>query len=258
MFLAAIARPHMRPDTSDAMTKAVTQDGLVAWWKADEAPGATTMLDYSGNGNHATYNLSVLTHLVQGNAPIRAGSNACIQFTAIDRAPAAAIAASGRLNIGVSNTAPFTIAAFVKKLSSTSQIQKILGMGPDNFGVNENGPNIQYRQAFFPTNAGCWSVEANRFYSPNSTAGTVVFLALTYNGGGASPVHTLYENGTSVATSTDPYVTPHYSQVDIFGAGQNPVDTDYSLVGYGSDFLIYDKALNSTQLTAIAHAGGLV
>lgn len=250
-LLTVTNRPHRRvtPATDPLNNSVLSPGSLVAWWKADEASG-TVLKDYSGNGFDATYNTGS-GFLSYRNTPLRTGSAGCIGMSGL--AYAAVITTSGSLaSVGHTSTDTWTLVAFVKKTGGGGVGAKFFGYGPANISV-ENGPCLEYRGTgsnFAVTNTGSG---ANRIQSPNNTGGTVIMIAATKDSGTG---YTLWENGTSVATATFTYGTPTNSTVEFLGATVFPGSGGF--IGLGSDFIIYNTALNSTQLTAIAHAGGLV
>lgn len=260
MFLASTARPHIKVSHLPTLTEAILALSPVAWWKLDEGVGATTALDYSGNGYNATYNTD--SHVVLGNTPMYNGSLACVQVTsALNFAAAtASVSTYPALLLGLHVTDAMTMACFVKETGGGATIQKCFGYGPLHTGVDEGLPDIQYRNT---AAARGRTGNATQVISGNSTGGTVVFLAWTMAAGVSNNVWTLYENGTSVGTTTQSFFFPaNVKEWDIMGAQSNtPPDApqnSYAYTGYGSDFMLFNYALNSTQLTAIAHAAGLV
>lgn len=249
-LLMSIARPHRRvAPATDPLNTPVLSLSPVAWWKADEASG-TVLKDYSGNGFDATYNTGS-GFLSYRNTPLRTGSLGCIGMSGLSYA--ASITTSGALaSIGHTSTDTWTLIAFVKKTGAGSVGAKFFGYGPANIAV-ENGPCLEYRgtgQNFAVTNVGSG---ANRIQSPNNTGGTVIMIAATKN---STTGYTLWENGAAVATNTFTYGVPTNSIVEFLGT--TAFAASGAFIGFGSDFIIYNTALNSTQLTAIAHAGGLV
>lgn len=251
-LLTVTNRPHRRvTPATDPLNNSVLSLSPVAWWKADEASGST-MLDYSGNGFHATYNTGS-GFLSYRNTALRAGSAGCIGMSGLSYAaqvvPTGLLAAVGQIYPGDS----WTIVAFLNKTGGGSVLAKAFGWGVGNVG-SENGPNVMYRGAG-GTARGEYSTGGAEIISPNNTAGTVIMLAATKDASGNC---VLYENGTSVGTATYGGVRPANPSPIQFLGTSGGVTAQYGYIGFGSDFIVYNVALNSTQLTAIAHAGGLV
>lgn len=247
MILASIARPHLRvPVTRTFNEIIIDTPGLVGWWKADETSG-TTMVDSSPNGNDATYSGSVTLN----QTPLRDGSTACIQMTANGRA---ATRSNSGVSVGTTSGSSATWACILKNSGGGSVLRKAFGYGPDNL-AQENGPCIGYGSGVAGISTGHayggTDSVVTRFQSPNSTSGSVVFVAMVKSG----TTWTLYENGTSVNSLTTAFSAGVYSTLDFLGVPNFPASDGF--IGYGSDFMIYNTALTAAQLLSMAQAAGL-
>lgn len=245
--IAFFARPHLRvPVTRTFNDLVIDNPNLVGWWKADETSGSA-MYDSSGNGYDATYTGTQTL----GNAPLRAGSTGCLYMGS--KALAASRSPLTGINLDATSGALFTMALVMKRTGTGTNLSKAFGYGPSNIS-QENGPCIGYNAPGLTTDHlyGCIDSGGTRFQASTASSGSTVFAALVKT---SSTTWELYENGSLVGSLTHAYNAPIITNLEFFGATN--FGSSEGIIGYASDFMLFDTNLSAAQLLAIAQAGGL-
>jgi hypothetical protein len=219
----------------------LAEPSLLAWWKGDETSGST-MFDSGPGGHNATYTGSQTLN----QPPLRVGSTGCVQMTA--NGNAAGISSTG-IQI-YSLASKWTLACVVKKTGGGSVLQKAFGYGPGD-GATERAPCVGYRLATSATAAYASEAAGTRFFSPNATAGSAVFLAIVKTG---TSSWAMYENGTQVNTDTAGGSIGTNTQIEMMGS--SVFAGSYGFIGYGSDFMLFTDDV-SASLLGMAKAMGL-
>ena len=210
----------------------VMEDAPLAWYKGDEAQGATVMADSSGNGYDGTYTASA--SLVLGNPALRSRGKGSMSMKAVGYAATANNAA-----LNVWGTAQWGMEFVALYQGGGSVGQKIFGYngtigGFGSFSTQWRGNALQ------ATGSGA------SISSPNNTLNQIKHYFLERNGS----VMTLYENGLPVATGPG----GGGGSGDLFLMGSSAYPSSYGFIGYASDFAIYDKAIGPDRIFKHAEA----
>ena len=211
----------------------VLGDGPVAYWPCQEPVGSTSVSDATGNGYNMSVNTSSSVSL--GSNPLRKGATGSLTTTT--RTWGAAISSNLPLS-----TSEFTLECWVKANSTGCFYYTF-------FSPPGGGSSVGY-----PSLYGCNTVVACRTsynndvgYNTNLTSPTHV--AITFSNNTAS----LYVNGALVTTRS---LYANYSGGGGYQLmGDKNYPGSYSLVGSGSDFAIYNKALTAAQILSHYNAG---
>ena len=202
----------------------------LAWYKADESSG-TTLTDATAGGHTATLTTTYnFVSGLSGNALQLTGGYASL--------PAGIVS-------GVSN---FTIAAWVKA-DSLSNWARIFDFGTgatDYMFLTPDAGTTNALRFAITTSGGGGEQQLN---GPALTTGTWYQLAVVLSGN----TGTLYVNGAAVATNTS--MTLHPSSLGSTTQnylGKSQFSSDPAFKGTIDDFRIYNRALSSTEISALA------
>lgn len=216
----------------------VMADTPLGYWRANETSG-TTMFDSSGNGNHAAYGANALLN----QTALYPGNSACVGITTLSYAAKIASPSGALLS---ARTGPWTIECIVKAISPYSGSSTGWILAYDKGGY-PTSPTPMLGMTYFgsPGNHDqVTSYYSSEVYSPNHTGGSLVHLALVYNGGST---WTLYENGARAWTGAASSQSGSVDNIWFLGNSQGATN---GFTGYGSDFAIYNTALSPTRITA--------
>lgn len=216
----------------------VMADRPIGYWRANEASG-TTMFDSSGNGNHATYGANALLN----QTALYPGNSACVGITTLSYAAKIAGPTGALLS---ARTGPWTLECIVKATSPYSGSSTGWILAYDK-GGNPTSPTPMLGMTYFGApgvHDQVTSYYSSEVYSPNHTGGSLVHLALVYDGGST---WTLYENGAQAWTGGVLSQSGSVDNIWFLGNSQGSVN---GFTGYGSDFAIYNTALSPTRIAA--------
>jgi len=220
----------------------VTADGLMGWWPLN---GDTS--DASGNGHPGILSLSAPTPTTgQGNV-----ANTAYSF---DGSVGDAYIDTG----DKFTTSQFTasIWAYPIATSNGTPFATIMSNTRDCCNTN-SGFQIQYNKTSpYQLSSLLWAGGTSPVASLNYAAGiaqnTWSHIALTYDGTSL----TMYKNGASIGTTTysSTLATPSYN---VFLGRMGEIPYGYTFGGKLDDARIYNRALSSTEITALYGAGAL-
>lgn len=204
-------------------------NGLLAWWKMDEAGGATAF-DSSGNGLNATASSANFVTGYLSNAMNFNGSSATATFPSPD-------------------TGQITLAAWVRADGQgNSAFPRILDTpGYRLFFRFDNQGSNGFDFATYSTGNGDWFSGANTI-----STGAWYHIAATYDRSSFANLPALYVNGaqTSITTITDPSGTqPPYTGTGYIG---NKSGLSRAWKGAIDDLRIYNRLLTSAEIKTLA------
>jgi len=216
----------------------VMTDGPLGYWRANETSG-TTMVDSSGNGYNATYGGSVLLN----QTALYPGNSACIGMTTLAYAAKIASPTGALLS---ARTGPWTMECIVKATSPYSGASTGWIFAYD-VGGSPTSPTPMLGMTYFGApgvHDQVTSYYSSEVYSPNHTGGSLIHLALVYDGG---TNWKLYENGVQAWSGSASSKSGSVDNIWFLGNSQGATN---GFTGYGSDFAIYNKALSATRIAA--------
>ncbi|MBI2591498.1 MAG: prepilin-type N-terminal cleavage/methylation domain-containing protein [Candidatus Brennerbacteria bacterium] len=206
--------------------------GLVGYWKFNET--GTTANDSSGFGNNGTmFSSTTATDLHLTSSSCKSISNKCARFDGVDDYVSATVTRGSVATFsfwatwtGVQSGMPFVLGP--------------TGVGPDLY-VHLNTNMIDWNT---------WNGDNNPF--TNSIPASASNGKFHYWTVVVQPGNTvLYYDGIRLGSAN--YVNPGNYTIFLIG-GSNPNETSAMWLGKIDDFLIYNRALSSSQIQAIYNA----
>lgn len=214
----------------------VLSDGAVAYWKLDDANGAATIADSTGNGYTATTGANFASGLGTVDSPSGL-SGTCLALTgqASGGTATATLTATGTL-LTCMQTHDFSIEAWLKQSDTGASYAAfaagVLGTTDQNvIMTNETG------------NAGV------RFDNDNWTAITALPAAWTYcvfTFTTSTKVGRYYKNGTVIGSTNTFTGQPNPGSARYIGGS----DAFHSWFGHMQRLAVYPSVLSSAQVTA--------
>lgn len=214
--------------------EAVT-NGLLGWWKMDEA-GGTTAFDSSGNGANATVHGGIFTNGYLSNALYLTGGTNNATFTSVDADQT-------------------TVAAWVyADGNGGSSFPRILVTPGSYLNLRFDGSANNNALDFATTTTANGSTVDGEWLAPLNSISTGVWyhVAVSYDKSSTANIPALYINGVkmSLTTLTSPSVTPpSYAGTTYIG---NRLDLTRGWDGLIDDLRIYNRLLSDAEVQSLA------
>jgi hypothetical protein len=227
------AGPLAAPAHADSTT-----DGMVLWYKLDEASGSVAT-DSSGNGLNGTVNGTATWSGTDGLT--FDGSSTYVKVPNNVMAGLSSISVSFDVDIDATQATPYFLYGFGNTDSST---------GYGNGYLFTTGNNFRTAIA-----SGNWSTEQNTRASSSDVLDTGVWKHVTYTQTGTTGV--LYEGGTAIGTNTAVTVKPGDVGSGVTTAdyiGKSVYSGDKLFKGKMKDFRVYNRALTGTEVQTLTLA----
>lgn len=208
----------------------VLTDTPKVWWRFNEPSGASTVLDYSGNGvNGAASNLLLGASSLLYGEP--GGATNATGF---------AFAVGAALPI---NNSPKTVEAWYNPATYAGGFQIIAALGASDSTAQTFG------LSFNPTSVNALSIANNASWAYAWKPGLTYHLAAAYDGTNIQ----MYVNGQGLGTTTLPAATP--SVVGRLNVGNTPVSGANRAPGGIDEVAVYASALSANRVLAHYVAG---
>lgn len=227
----------------NAIVRVVRDVSLITWYEFDETSG-TTAADSSGFGNNATIvggSNATWTSGKAGNAISLGGTNTTATYVALPG------------NV-IDNLNSMTFAAWVKA-SNTSDAVSLFTAGPAAAAVPTKYMMMLLNGSRFTMTASGNTAEQNISAGGNLTANMWKHVAVTLSGS----TGILYIDGVQAATNTSMTIKPSDLAPTTAGnfIGKSEWTGDKYLKGQIDDFRIYNRALNSSEITSVVSGQNL-
>jgi hypothetical protein len=229
------------PAAGDAGVSSTTLSmGLIGYWDMNEATGATTAHDRSGNGNDGTLEMiDPATSWVPGH-----------QGSALSVAGASNRACGVRVpnNAAISSLQRFTAAAwFYDTDPTTTAFRSMISRQVD--GSDNEVFNLSvvrgYLKGYVPNPGGAYTVTSPQLSPHNRWA----HAAFTFDGANLR----LYLDGSQVAAIAYPQALPTNVTTSLYlGTNKNASNAGEAFMGQLDDLLLYSRALSAAEIQSLA------